>query len=213
MSDFGTMKGRIADEMKRQELSAGSSAVQSAILSSIDYYSRRRFPWNEFSDVTKDTVASATAVTLSSVAVGRIISLDSVKVRIGTRYYPLVEKTWRHLEGIDSGQFTGYPEYYSIHGNQLRMYPPPQSVYQLVLSGLAKLEDVSAGAANTTTNAWLVEGEEMIRLHAKANLFRDHVRNPSMAGVFRNECFRIYSELNRENVGRIATGRVRPTRF
>ena len=46
MSTFGTMKSRIAREMKRGELSASASAVQDSILSAIEYFKRKRFYFN-----------------------------------------------------------------------------------------------------------------------------------------------------------------------
>ena len=43
MSDFGSMKTRIADELNRGNL---TSQISNAVLTSLDYYRRQRFKWN-----------------------------------------------------------------------------------------------------------------------------------------------------------------------
>jgi len=207
------MKARIADEIHRGELSACSTAVARAVISAINYYERRRFPWNEFEGELKTTVASTTAVTLSITSVPNIINLDSVRMVIGQRDYPIPEVPWSRMEAIDSGQYFGYPEMYSIHSNKVRLYPPPDSAYPMRWAGIKKLDDVSLNATAAASNKWLTDGEELIRLRAKTSIFRDNLRNPNLAQFFQAESERVYGELHREVLFKAASGRVRPTRF
>jgi hypothetical protein len=215
MSDFQTIKRRIAKEMKRAELSASASAVESSVLSAIAHYEKRRFSWNEFNGAVKSTVASTSFVTLSITSVPRILRVDTIRMVIGNRDYPLVKRTWGEIDSIDSAQWYGYPEQYVIHSNEIRFYPPPNAVYPTRIAGVKRLDEISLGATGGATNAWVAidQGEEMIRLKAKADLFRDELRNPSLANYFDDAAERKFKETNKENVAKIATGRTRPTRF
>lgn len=213
MSDFQTLKARVADEMKRGELTACATAVQNAVLDAIAFYRSRRFPWNEFDGELKTTVASTTAVTLSTTAAPKIRDIDSIKITINSRDYILKPRTWRELDAADSGQFFGYPEYYAIHANQIRMYPPPAGAYVLRLAGLQDLVEPSAGSSADFSNAWTTDGEELIRLKAKANLFSNELRFAEEAEYMMNRAQRVYREITKETRGRQSAGRTRPTKF
>jgi len=213
LSDFGTMKVRVSKEVKRGEISASASAVGKAVIGAIGYFERRRFAWNEFQGALKTTVASTTAVTLSVTSAPNILSLDSIRMIIGTRDYPIIHVTWHRIESIDSGQYYGYPEMFAIHSNEVRLYPPPNDAYGMRWAGLFKLDEVSLSASTGATNKWMTDGEEMIRLRAKATIFRDELRNPNLANYFSQEAERVYGELIRETVFKVSSHRVLPTKF
>jgi hypothetical protein len=205
---FAVMKARIASEMKRGELTASATAVQSAILDAIDFWKDRRFTFNEFRDENHSTSASVAYVTITSTL--KIVKLDSVKVTIGTRDYPLIPQTWQYLEMIDSGQWTGYPEMYARYEEDLiRMYPIPNDGYVVKLSGIKELTEISASATGSASNAWTGQAEELIRLHAKGNLFRDQLRNGEQAGVMFTQAERRYLVLQRRMGKQAGSGRLR----
>ncbi len=212
---LGNLKKKIADEMKRSELTQSATAVHTAVVEAIQHYQRRRFPWNEFNNQLKTTVASTTAVTLSVNGLGKIYSVDSIKAVIGSRDYPLSKRQWIELDRIDSGQFYGYPEYYAIQNEEIRLYPPPNDAYVLRISGIRQLEEVSLQAASTADNAWIDpdRGGNMIKLKAKAILFRDHLRSPNMADRMEVEASKEFRELSRETREKQSSGRIRPTRW
>jgi hypothetical protein len=198
MSGFATLKARVADEMKRGELTASATAVQSAVLDAIKFYEGRRFPFNEFLDTGHVTVADSPYVTLTATL--RVVKLDTVKVTIGSRDYPLKPTTWLSIDSIDSGQWSGYPEYYARYlENRLRLYPIPNDAYTVKLSGIKKLEEVSAGATASASNAWTGVLEEPVRLYAKGVLFRDQLRAPELAQVAFTEAERKMREYKRES--------------
>jgi len=216
MSTFGVMKARIAQEMKRGELTASATAVQASVLSAIEFFKRRRFHFNEFNDALLTASASATYVTLSRLATDsgiRPIIFDSIKAVIGTRDYPLTARNWREIDSVDAGQWYGYPEWYAIHSEKIRLYPPPNQAYVLRISGVKDLIEVTAGAAAGVTNAWTNDAEEMIRCKAKSTLFRDELRNMQMAGIFESEAERVYKELLKEVTAKTSAGRIRPTNW
>jgi len=213
MSDYGTMKRRVAKEMKRGEITASSTAVAKSVIDAIHYFERRRFPWNEFQGALKTTVASVTAVTLSVTNVPNIILVDSIRMVIGSRDYPIRHEPWHRIESIDSGQWYGYPEMYAIHSNEIRLYPPPNAAYPMRWAGIKKLDDVSLGATSTASNKWMTDGEELIRLRAKATIFRDELRNPNLAQFFDAAANQVYDDIHKETTAKVASGRTVPTRF
>jgi hypothetical protein len=215
MSTLGNLKARIADEMKRTELSACATAVQVAIVEAIQFFQRRKFEFNEFNGQVKTTVASTTAVTLSINGMGKIFSVDTAKAVIGSRDYPLDKRQWIELDRIDSGQYYGYPEYYAIQSNQIRFYPPPADAYNIRIAGTKALTEVSLNATANATNAWVDPDQagNMIKLKAKSILFRDHLRSPNMADRMENDAMKEFRELSRETREKQSSGRLRPTRW
>lgn len=209
MSDFGTMKARIAGEMKRGELSASSSAVQAAVLSAIAHLERRRFTWNEFQDEVGTASSSTTYVPFSNFSVTPLV-VTTVSMIIGTRDYPLSRRTFQELESIDAGQWFGYPDYYAIHGEKFRLYPAPNGDYGMRIAGIKRLTEVSAAASTNASNSWMVEGEELVRLTAKSMLFRDELRNPELATYFKMEATQMMRELQKEVSSKAFSGRLVP---
>lgn len=208
---FGTLKARVASEMKRGELTASATAVASAIITSIDYFKRRRFPWNEFA-VTNAGVSQPDVVDVTLSTSYRVITIDSLKIRIGTRDYPLEPDIFRRIDRVDSGQWAGYPEVYSFHHDRIRLYPIPNASYTVAVAGIWDLSDISADASASATNGWTGQGENMIRLRAKGNLFRDELREFAVAREFFSEAERAADEIHRETQGR-HRARLVPTQF
>jgi hypothetical protein len=215
---FGTLKARIADEMKRGELTASAPAVQSSIIDAIKYFESRRFAFNQFIDATHTTTADSPYVTLTATL--QLVQIDSVKVTIGSRNYPLSAASWVGIDSIDSGQWSGYPEYYCQYDvdntgstqQRLRFYPIPNNTYTVTIAGVKKLPEISAGASTNATNAWVDVGEEMVRMRAKGTLFRDQLRAPEHA----QSCFadaEMYARtLHGEAIRTQSTGRLNSTR-
>ena len=109
----------------------------------------------------------------------------------------------------DSGQFYGYPEWYSIHSKRIRLYPPPNQNTTLRMAGVYRLPEISAGATANATNEWVNECEEMIRLKAKSTLFRDELRNTREHNTLAGEAERVYRELARETGAKTSAGKVK----
>lgn len=211
MSTFGTIKKRVSDEMKRGELSISSTAVQSSILSAIDYLKRRRFTWNEFSESSVTASSSATYVPFSNLAVTPV-KIDMITVEVGNRTYPVERVSHNELMAHDATNYFGDPDYYAIQGEKIRLYPVPNQNTTLHLSGVQELTELSAAAATSATNAWVTDGEELVRLTAKAMLFRDELRAPEQANYFFGEALRVRRELERETSVMTTSGKLRAHR-
>ena len=205
---FGAMKSRISNEMKRGELSASSTAVQDSILSAIAHLERRRFTWNEFADTTATASANVSYIPFTQLPITPL-SIDTATIVLNGQRYMLDEKNWKDIEAIDSTLTSGNPDWYAIHGRSIRVYPQPNADFALILSGVKKLTDISANAASSATNAWMEDGEELVRLTAKAMLFRDQLRAPEQAQFFQMESAKVQRELQRETAALTGSGHIR----
>lgn len=214
MSDFGTMIDRIEDELIRSDL---TTQVKKAVQSAIRHYSRERFYFNE-GQWTASTVASQK---MYAVPTG-LIEADMMKITVNGFEYELLKRDWNYLENVDtSPTYTGQPTDWAYFADQFRLYPVPDAVYTLTLSGVKTLDALSADA---DTNAWMVEGEELIRARAKAdvrvNVIQDAAAIQELIG-FANSGEGFYCAMEksafsslkgRSNV-RLAVGRIRPDYF
>lgn len=208
MSDFGTMKARVASEMKRGDMTACATAVQSAVLTAIEYYGKRATWFNEFRQESLQTTSGEEYLTLSASL--RPVRFTSVKVRIdATRDYPLSSTTFQEIDRVDASQYIGYPELYAYYDGTLRLYPIPNGTYTMLLAGVRHIPGISAGASTAATNEWLTDCEEIIRCRAKGYLYRDEVHNPQRAEYFFQEAEKAWRELSRQNTGLRSSGRVR----
>lgn len=168
MSDFGTMQARIADELLRSNIGA---AISKAIKTAIANWENTRFAFNE-NDWTRNTVASTEAYGFPS----DLAIIDDIVITVsGTRYrLKPVHHTWLNSVSLTTSA-TGQPGYYAKHNRQFRLYPIPDAVYALKLYGVERFD---ALVDADDTNAWMTEGEELIRQRAKAIVRIDHLDEP-----------------------------------
>lgn len=203
MSTYGTMQTRIADEIKRTDL---TSQIQLAILSAVNFYKTDRFWWNE-SRSDASTVADQEYYGLPA----DFLALDFIGVTVSSRYYQLVPKSAHEIDEINwgAGTYTGYPAYFALYENNLRLYPIPNAVYTLRIAYLKQLTALSASA---DSNEWTVTAEELIRLHAKADLLENVIRGPEAVGESQALRFRereVYSQVRFNADLRRSSGRLR----
>jgi hypothetical protein len=173
---YGTMIDRIESEIGRSDL---TSDVKNAIQTAISHYERKRFYFNEFIDslsasTSQEFYTSADFATLNSV-----VEIDSLTIDDNNTTYPLIERSWSYMEQAQTrSQYVGTPTDYVRYAQRLRLYPIPDESYVLHVSGVKKLATLSA---TTDTNAWMVDGEALIRARAKAELYLHKVQKPEKA--------------------------------
>ena len=112
---------------------------------------------------------------------------------------------------MDSGtNNTGIPVEYAIYNQQFRLYPVPDGEYTLELAYQKKLAALSN---DTDTNAWMTDGEVLIRQRAKAIVLRDVIRGKAAseeAATCDGAAERAQEYLVRETTRRVSTGRLMP---
>lgn len=216
MTNFVTMRNRIADELARSDL---DTFIGREINTAIKHYESDRFWWTEVKEHSLgNTVDGERYYALPS----DFIRVDSLKITFGGAYYDLTPRIWEFLERQDkqaTASPKGLPKDYALYGDNIRLYPVPDGAYALSLSYLQRLTDLSA---DTDTNAWMTFGEELIRSRASAAVQIKYLRKPSavaeaaqMASLGKKvlsacECIALES-LKGEAAQRLATGRLRTT--
>lgn len=214
MSDLGTMKTRIADEIVRDDL---SSQIANAITTAIAIWSPTRFHFNEkrylLSTVASTEYYALTALTntdASALDSGEtLIEVDSFTLTYNNQPYPLWDMTQQAVdrEQSPSSLYTGQPSAYAIFANQIRLHPIPDQVYSCTISGLAQLGTL---AADDATNAWMTNGEALIRNQAKVIIYRDILRDADGVALATAALAEALEPLKRRMAAKVMTGRVAP---
>lgn len=175
MTTYATMRTRIQDELVN-EGALTAAQVNNAIQSAIAHYQRERFYFNESRAQTFSTVASQEFYGSSdNTNIPNLSKIDRLTITVNGSRYELVERSWDWIDEMSvTTTSTGQPTDYCFYAQQIRLYPLPDAVYTVRISGLIRLTTLSG---DTDTNAWMTDGEELIRARAKwdigTNIFQD----------------------------------------
>jgi hypothetical protein len=85
------------------------------------------------------------------------------------------------------------------------LFPIPAAAYPINIDGLARLSP-NPLSADTDTNAWMVEGEQLIRHQAKYLIYRDVVRDAEGKANAAEGIQEAQWQLERKAAGKIYTG-------
>lgn len=201
--DYGSMQTRIADEISRTDL---TSQIQLAILAAIKWYEREPWYFNQTS-TTVATVASTQAYNLPT----DYKQMDAMTVTVSSvNIYGVTPRPWKLIRDKTSQtSLLGQPMEYGIFGQQFWLYPIPDIVYTITEYYWNKLTALSASG---DTNAWMVDGEELIRSRAKWDLFSNVIRDFDEAGAMSAAEKAAYDNLCASSSRRMASaGRITPT--
>lgn len=210
MSTYGSMQDRIADEMARSDI---TSNIQASIKDAIEHWSEERFYFNEDRSLTFTTSDGQEFYTVADNASIPLYSeIDSMRITISTnRNYPLIARLYQQIDDWQSNDaFKSQPTDYCRYDEGFRLYPIPNGAYQIRVSGTIVLATLSATA---DTNFWMVEGEQLIRAHAKWDIYHNVLRNYEEAQAQLTTETRAMNSLLKKTANRISSGRVRKTHF
>jgi hypothetical protein len=177
MSDYVTMRTRILDEYVNDSLSAAQ--VNKAIQTAIKHYERKPFYFNQKTN-TFSTVANQEYYSSSDLSdIPNIVHIVSATVTASSLKCKLQPVDFGVMDDAQDGSVTGEPEQIAVFKQQIRLYPIPDSAYTITLAYIYRF---SALSNDTDTNAWMVEGEELIRQRAKRTLALDYLQADDLAG-------------------------------
>jgi hypothetical protein len=179
MPNLSVMKSRIANELARTDLSA---EIANAIASAVSFYEGSRFYFNEARG-TFSTVAGQEWYTSSEFTdLPSVLKIDTMRCLLSNRWFVMVQRTWAELQWRSSGiTQNADPTDFAYYRQQLRIYPIPQAVRTIEVTYVQAFGVPDDNASNGWTN----EGEELIRTHAKADLFENVIRDPAEADRLR----------------------------
>jgi hypothetical protein len=176
MTNYVNMRTRILDEYVNESLTAAQ--VNAAIQTAIKHYERKPFYFNERTN-TFSTVADQEYYSSSDLAdIPYIVNIVSATVTGSTLKTKLQPVDFSIMDDMQDGSVTGEPEQLAVFKQQIRLYPIPSGVYTITLAYIYRF---SALSADSDTNAWMVEGEELIRQRAKRTLALDSLQADDLA--------------------------------
>jgi hypothetical protein len=180
MTTYATMRTRILDELADENLTAAQ--VNNAILSAIKHHERKPWWFNQKVG-TFSTVADQELYTSSDLSdIPNMVQIQSLLVTSGSSTKaPLRALDNGNIEDMQDGTVTGEPEYYSRFADKIRLYPIPDAVYTMTASYVYKLTALSA---DSDTNSWTNECEELTRQAAKRILAADLLHDDDLAMKF-----------------------------
>lgn len=162
--DYGTMIRRIRTDLNRG--SSHDSRIKEAICDAIKRYRAVRLGFNQ-----KKARTVLTSDNELIVLPDHWMEVDHLRLEVDSERDPLREVTYDWIEDKQRGTpFNSKPTHFAIHNRELRFYPIPDRSYTLVMSFHCDLPEISVSAADEATNAWMTEGEELIRKRAMGDL-------------------------------------------
>lgn len=180
MSDYGTMKSRIADELARADL---STQIPKAIQDAIKLYERKQFYFNSKVNGTFSTVASQEYYgNAANTDIPNLSEISSMKGTLNGVTLPIIPQAFETIDQAQNGNVVGFPEFFAYFAQQVRLYPMPSEVWTITGAWTYRLPTLSADA---DTNAWMTDAEELIRRRAKINLMVDVIRTVSSEEIER----------------------------
>lgn len=197
MATLADLKTRIIAEMVRDDLSDDLAAqLLIHIQRACEYYSDVKF-WFNTAIATTVTVAGTATVNVPA-ALRRVD-----RVTIPAYDTDLIEVTLADL-GIDTVQ--SVPRGYAYYNDALKLYPIPDAVYTLEMTGLAQID---APAVDGDSSVWTDEAQDLIVARTKMTLYRGQFRDPEGTQLAIAETQEVFSKLQRETAKRLET-KLRP---
>lgn len=211
MSDYGTMKARIAAELERSDLLAGNF-IQNAIQDAIKHREQKRFWFNESRDLTFPTVNGQRIYTATDASwIATVIDIDALFITVGGQNRCLRRRDAADIElHSDNAALVGEPYSWAYWDSTIQLYPIPQQAYTVRAYAQVRLTTLSADA---DTNAWMTYGERLIRQTAKALICSDVIMDDAAAAKYGGLSEAALATLEEETGRRQATGCVVATQF
>lgn len=205
------MQDRIADELDRADL---TNQITRAIKTAIAFYERRPFYFNEQRTISFATIDGQEYYgSAEDSDIPNLLSIEHLKIaETASNKYDLERKPFEELAAYSSGttEDEGKPVWYAYYGKQIRLYPIPDASYSIYGAGIIALADLSA---TTDTNAWMTDGEALIRARAKWDLYTHVIKEVESAQLMKAAESEELRSLMAATSARKATGRILPTQF
>jgi hypothetical protein len=177
MSTKQAMITEIQSDTERSS-TAEATAIGNKIDAAIRFYQPKRFWFNESRDATFNTVASTASYSYSTIG-SEFYKLDGVFLTNGSEVTELCRANYTELETADTQ--TGVPSRYAYVNRALRIHSSPDDVYAVRLTGHIKI--AIPATADTADNEWFTEAYDLIKAHAKAELYAHRWEDPASASI------------------------------
>jgi hypothetical protein len=189
MSTFGNMVSRIADELNKTNL---NTQIKRSIVTAMKRHRNRRFKFN-YASSTFTTSDGQSVYPLPEGFMGD----ELVEVLDGNFRDTLTKRDYAWIADHDNHtSYQSEPRVYAIiDGSNARLFPTPNATadttsgnwsilwhYHKDLNAPGISGAISACATDGVTNSWMTDGEELIRLEAKIDIYMNVLRGQEVAG-------------------------------
>lgn len=199
MSNLTTMIDRIADELDDGGI---DTQIEREIRSAIRHYSTKRFFFTEGS-FTFATVANQESYDIDDAAdIDTFLEVQDSYLTTGGLRYQLKPVDFPALSDAQNGAYTSRPTNWAFFNRSFRLYPIPDAAYTVTISGHVRL--VTLDSSNPS-NAWMTDGEELIRARAKRYLAMNVTDDVDRAPAFHAQEMDALDAIERET--RLRRGR------
>ncbi|MGI9507168.1 MAG: hypothetical protein ACR2RE_29350 [Geminicoccaceae bacterium] len=168
-SDLGSRAGNLLD-----------TEIKEAINQAIEDYEEDRYSFNE--DTTDfPTVALQAEYDLDTVA-PNVLTIDQGQYLLAGHLYRLVRQTYEwYVEAlVNQTAQTGPSNFYIVYGRKLFLYPQPDQITTVTLSGVHRELNVPL-TADGDENGWTNDARQMIRYAAAMDLYANRLKDPVAA--------------------------------
>ena len=108
----------------------------------------------------------------------------------------------REFDGLEA--LTGTPEYYTLQGSQVILYPSPNSVGSLAIRYKRQVEALS----DTNTTNWILEDHPDAYLYGSLVRGAIYTHDPDKAAIWGQMYERAIADINMDGLNRLQTTRV-----
>jgi hypothetical protein len=211
MGTFGGLKAKVRDDLLLGP-SVRLDQVQDAVLTAIAEYEGRRFWFNEQRTVVFNTVVGQSDY-LGDDDWGRIISADYLRIVVNCDGHRIDYETPAYVDerlAFASHQAGSQPAMWTTFGGTLRLYPVPDQVYPVRVTGHITYPVLEA---DEDTNVWTNEAFELIRARAKWDLSNNVTHDQNIAQMAGMAEQRALDRLVDETGRRTSRGYIVPVDF
>ena len=204
MPTYGDIQLQVANDLRRSNL---GPEIAQAILDAIADHDSERFYFNE-TEIYKFTTVSNqdTYIIAAQPPIQEFMKIDMVRSQVGNTWFTLERRTPDDMEIDYSAPTSGQPVEWSIHGNEMRLFPMPDRAYPVRVFGHYRITPlVNANDSNPWTNA----ARNLIRYSALKRLFAYPIRDMQQSQAAEAREVQEVEYLRRETDGRERTGQMK----
>jgi len=224
MTTLATIQANVADMLRgRTDL---NSQILTEIGLAVAQYSRRATWITELRNGTIATVSGTTyystidnsssisygtgltgTAPTSTDSVSNMLELTFAKLTQGSTDWPLTRLPYKEFEAmLVNSSVSGTPDYITLYAGQIGLWPTPNAVFTLTLSG--KFKPIVPSAA-THESIFFDQHRELIELSVAKRMAQKWTHDPELVQLFSPLVMEQEQLLMAEGVSRRTTGRLR----
>lgn len=170
MTTLTIMKARIADDLRRDDLTAD---IADYITEAIGDFQHKRFYFNETRTNTGTTVSGTQSYTKDSSGwswIANVIKTDLVHITVGGQRFECFPISPIDLEKRTSNTTsTGQTHSFAFYNKTFAFYPIPADAWEVRWLGVQKV--AAPADDDEADNPWMVDAARLIRCQAKGHLY------------------------------------------